>query len=206
MRINNPATEQGREDLRVAEALAVAAIVLPKATSAAVELIDSTLPIVALIETAAGLRQAYTIASHPHVLALMLGSVDLALDLGLAGDRCNEALTYAEASLVFDARAANLGAPIHGVCTSISDDGLLRSEAARAKRIGFGAKACIHPVQLPIVHAAFAPDERELAWARRIVQACEAAASRGEGVFRIDGEMVDSPVIERAKRLLAQCG
>jgi len=91
-------------------------------------------------------------------------------------------------------------APIDGVTTDLTRPAVA-SDAARARRLGFGGKLCIHPAQVPEVNQAFAPDQTEIAWARRIVAA--AAGLGGAGAGRVDGQMIDKPVIDRARRILS---
>ena len=91
------------------------------------------------------------------------------------------------------------GAPFDIVHLEIEDDAGLEQQAAFARSLGFRGKVCIHPQQVPIVNRAFAPSEREVAWARRVVDEFEAS---GEGVLAVNGEMIDLPVVERARRIL----
>jgi len=159
-------------------------------------------PVIALIETARGLRRAHEVATRiPRVLALMLGNVDLAVELGATPGPDGRELLFARSALVVDSIAAGLGGPIDGPCTAIDDDDALRTEAVAAKALGFAAKVCIHPRQLAIVHDVFTPTDEELAWARRVVDA--AGAAKGRGAIAVDGQMVDAPVVARARRLLA---
>ena len=97
-------------------------------------------------------------------------------------------------------RLAALDSPVDGVSTAIDDAAALAADTRRARRLGFGAKLCIHPRQVAAVHAAFAPTADELAWAERVVAA--AAASSG-GAVAVDGRMVDRPVLLRAQALLS---
>ena len=103
-------------------------------------------------------------------------------------------------ALVLASRRAGLAAPIDGVTPDWRDAARLAADAARARRGGFGAKLCIHPDQVAPVHAALGPSTDELAWARRVMDATQAA---GGGVVSLDGRMVDAPVVRLAERLLA---
>jgi len=200
VRINGLDTPHARADLQAIQALALDAVVVPKAEPQPVQALPpSGPPVVALIETAAGLRRAYETATRPRVTKLMLGVVDLAAALGATPGPDGRELLHARSALVVDAVAARLGGPIDGPCTAIGDEGALRAETEHAKALGFTAKACIHPAQLATVHAVFAPSAEELAWARRVV----AAAEGGRGAVAVDGQMVDAPVVARARRLLA---
>jgi citrate lyase subunit beta/citryl-CoA lyase len=128
----------------------------------------------------------------------MLGTVDPAAQLGATPGPDGRELLYARSALVVDAAAAGLAGPIDGPCTAIGDEAALRAETAAAKALGFSGKICIHPSQLDTVHDVFAPTDEELAWARRVV----AAAEGSRGAVAVDGQMVDAPVVARARRLL----
>ena len=199
VRINGLDTPHARADLQAIEGLALDGVVVPKAEPQPVHALPpSGPPVVALIETATGLRRAFETASRPRVTRLMLGVVDLAAQLGATPGPDGRELLHARSALVVDAVAAGLDGPIDGPCTSIGDLDPLRAEARAAKALGFTAKACIHPAQLDTVHAVFTPSDEELAFARRVV----AAGATGRGAVQVDGQMVDAPVVARARRLL----
>ena len=98
-------------------------------------------------------------------------------------------------------RVAGIAPPIDGVTTAIGDAAVLASETLRGKRFGFGAKLCIHPAQVAVVHTSYLPQALEIAWAERVMAA--AAGSDGAAVA-VDGKMVDRPVILKAERILVQ--
>jgi citrate lyase subunit beta / citryl-CoA lyase len=154
-------------------------------------------PLVALLETAAGVLAAPAVAASPGVSRLALGSFDLAAQLGVEPtDRT--ALQVARSALVLASAAAGMSSPIDGVTGAVSDDVLLVAETEHARRMGFGARLCIHPRQVPLVAQALRPSEAQQAWARAVL-----AASSSSGVAVVGGEMVDKPVLDRARRLLA---
>jgi citrate lyase subunit beta/citryl-CoA lyase len=199
VRINGLDTPHARADLEVIDGLPLDGVVVPKAEPQPVQALPpSGPPVIALIETAAGLRRAYETATRPRVTRLMLGVVDLAAELGATPGPDGRELLHARSALVVDSVAAGLDGPIDGPCTSIGDLDALRAETQASKALGFTAKACIHPAQLETVHAVFAPSDEELEWARRVV----AAAAEGRGAVQVDGQMVDAPVVARARRLL----
>jgi len=176
--------------------------VLPKATpDAAAALGPEGPPVIAIVETAQGLRQAYETASAPRVAALVLGAVDLGAELGLEPRADGLEILHARSRLVVDSAAAGLRPPFDVVHLDVRDDAGLEAAGAFARSLGFRGKACIHPQQVPIVNRAFAPGEREVAWAQRVVEAFEQS---GEGVLAVNGEMVDLPVVERARRILRE--
>src|SRR4051794_2996311 len=199
VRINGLDTPHASADLQAIEGLALDGVVVPKAEPQPIQALPpSGPPVVALIETAAGLRRAHETATRPRVAALMLGVVDLAAQLGATPGPDGRELLHARSALVVDAVAAGLGGPIDGPCTAIGDEAALLAETEHAKALGFTGKACIHPAQLATVHAVFAPSEAELDWARRVV----AAADGSRGAVAVDGQLVDAPVVARARRLL----
>jgi citrate lyase subunit beta/citryl-CoA lyase len=150
-----------------------------------------------LIETARGMAALDTIARTARVQRLVFGSIDLQLDLGIDGD--DDELLCFRSQLVLASRLSDLASPVDGVCTAIDDTEALRAASLRARRFGFGAKLCIHPRQVSVVEAAFAPSAEEIAWARRVIDAAQAA--QGAAVA-VDGRMIDKPVLLRAQRLL----
>jgi citrate lyase subunit beta/citryl-CoA lyase len=154
-----------------------------------------------LIETAGGIDRLREVAGAPGVERLVFGSIDLQLDLGIRAD--GDELLLFRSQLVLATRLAQLAPPVDGVCTAIDDAAALAAEAHRARRLGFGAKLCIHPRQVAVVNDAFSPDAAEIAWAERVLAA--AAQARGAAVA-VDGRMVDKPVLLRAQAVLRQAG
>jgi citrate lyase subunit beta/citryl-CoA lyase len=130
----------------------------------------------------------------------MFGSIDLAFDLGVDGD---EGLLAFRSQMVLASRLAGIRSPVDGVCTAIDDAEALRADAERARRLGFGAKLCIHPRQVDIVDRAFSPSAAERDWARRVL---EAATNAGGAAVAVDGRMVDKPVVLRARAILDDAG
>ena len=155
--------------------------------------------ILALIETAAGVLRAPAIARCAAVSRLAFGSIDFAADIDASSD--DEALLTARTTLVIASRAAGKPAPVDGVTTVLDRPEAAAQDAARARRLGFGGKLCIHPAQVLAVTRAFCPSEAEIAWAREITTA---AGPKGTGASRGNGQMIDKPVIDRARRILAR--
>ena len=110
-------------------------------------------------------------------------------------------LIHARSQLVLVSRVAGIAAPVDGVTPSIDDADALRRDTGRARALGFGAKLCIHPRQVPAVNEAFRPSESEIAWARRVV---DADAVSGGAAVAVDGRMVDRPVLLKARAILAE--
>ena len=153
--------------------------------------------VLALIESARGVLGAEGIAACEGVERLAFGAIDFALDMSLPDD--SPLLDIAAARVALASRAAGLDAPVASVSTAIGDAAALQADVAQARRLGFGAKLCIHPAQVAVVHAALAPGDADVAWARRIV---DAAAAAGGAAVKVDGRMVDRPVLLRAQQLL----
>jgi citrate lyase subunit beta/citryl-CoA lyase len=204
VRINPPGTEAHDEDLAAVLRPGLAGLVVPKAedpdaTRALALRLPAAATLVPLVETALGVWNARPLAATPRVERLAFGSVDLQLDAGIDAD--DDALLYARSRLVLASRVARVSAPVDGVTTAIGDPGRLVADVDRARRLGFAGKLCVHPDQVPAVNDRFAPTPGELTWARRVVSA---APATGHGARRVDGEMVDRPVLARATAILAR--
>jgi citrate lyase subunit beta/citryl-CoA lyase len=205
VRVNGAGTEWFDQDLAAVAAADLDGVVLPKATPAALrELVARcSTPVIAIVETPAGLRAAFESATHDGVVALMLGAVDLGLALGLEARADGQELLFARSSVVVDSAAAGRRGPVDRVWVDVRDDTGLAADCALARSLGFRGKACIHPAQVEIVNDAFAPSSTELARAREIVDAFARAEAEGRGAVALEGEMIDLPVVERARQLLA---
>ena len=201
VRVNAPGSEWFADDLRACASGAVTAIVLPKAESgehvAQVAEACGTRPVLPLVETARGLWNALAVARAPNVRALLFGSLHLQADLGATDDY----LLYARSELVLVSRVAGIDAPVDGVTQSIGDQDLLRHDCERARRLGFGGKACIHPNQVDVVNRCFLPSREDIEWARQVVAAF--AHSSGNAAL-LEGRMIDRPVLVKAQAILAQ--
>jgi citrate lyase subunit beta/citryl-CoA lyase len=204
VRVNAAGTGWFADDLAVLAPLGLDGVVLPKATpEAAAHAGTLGLPVVAIVETADGLRRAHSLASVAGVEVLVLGAVDLALELGLEPGPDGDELLFARSSLVVDSAAAGIRAPVDQVWVDTRDPEGLERDCLQARALGFRGKACIHPAQVAVVNEAFAPSQDEVARARAAVAAYEQAAAEGRGAVALDGEMIDLPVVERARRVLA---
>lgn len=160
--------------------------------------------ILPLIESARGLEALPAIARAPQVLRLVFGHLDFQSDLGMACGPDEAELLPARWAVVLQSRLAGLAAPVDGVTTALDDPAILSADTQRSRRLGFGAKLCIHPAQVLGMHRALAPSAAECDWARRVLAAVEAAGNGpGAGAIRVDGRMVDAPVIALARRHLA---
>ena len=209
VRVNSASTPWFQDDLQVGALPGVHGIVLPKAQTldelATVRAATPQCMLLPLIETAMGVQAAATLAGAPGVQRLVFGSLDLQADLGIEADDegDEEALLAFRSQLVLASRLGGLLAPVDGVSTALQDEDLVLRDTVRARRLGFGAKLCIHPKQVHAVHRGFAPSAEDVAWARRVLQAYEAAQQAGgHGAVAVDGKMVDAPVLRRAHTVL----
>ncbi len=213
VRINDPETPLGMADLAMLVELirqpghGLIGVVVPKAGSApalstvieavgggdaAGQGVDGP-AVVALIESALGVAAVRTLAAVPGLTRLAFGALDFALDVGAEVDALTGQLARAE--VVIASRAAGLSAPLESPSTSLSDTAQIESTSRYARTLGFGGRLCIHPAQLAAVRAGFAPSADDVAWARRI-------AGTGDSVARVEDQMVDRPVLERARAIL----
>jgi citrate lyase subunit beta/citryl-CoA lyase len=205
VRVNAAGSPWHEHDLAALAGLGLDGVVLPKAVPEAARSLEPYgLPVIGIVETAAGLHRAHELAGAPGVAALMLGAVDLALELGLEPRPDGLELLAPRSSLVLASAVAGLRGPIDQVWLDVRDGAGLRRDCALGRSLGFRGKACIHPDQVAVVNEAFAPSERELARARAVVAAYESAAAEGKGAVALDGEMIDLPVVEHARRVLAE--
>jgi len=202
VRINGPDTEWFQDDVTAVLRPGVAGIVFPKAESRdhlalLAGRLPRQVPILPLVESARGIWNVMEIATWPGVQRLVFGSDDFRLDANVIGD--GEELLYARSRVVLASRIAGLPPPVDGVTTDIDDENILAEHVNRARRLGFGGKLCIHPRQVDPINRGFLPTAHEISWARGVVAAADAS---GEGAIRLDGKLVDRPVVERARKLL----
>lgn len=211
VRINDPESPLGAADLAMLVALAdepghgLVGVMVPKAAgvdalAAVIEAVvhapgraPDGLAVVALIESALGVAHVRTLAALPGLTRLAFGALDFAADVGAEVDALTGQLARAE--VVIASRAAGLAAPLESPSTSLSDVALIEATSRAARALGFGGRLCVHPAQLAAVRAGFAPSADDVAWARRI-------AAIGDSVTRVDDQMVDRPVLERARSIL----
>jgi citrate lyase subunit beta/citryl-CoA lyase len=182
-----------------------AAVMLPKAERGEhvgrVLTVLPEAPIVPLIETAAALQGLDGVASAEGVVRLAIGHLDFMADTGMSWSEGEPELAPLRFAVSVATRIAHLAPAVDGVTVQTDDEPRLRDDVLRAKRFGFGGKLCIHPKQVAVVHAALAPSEEEVAWARRVV---EADAAAGGNAVKVDGRMVDAPVVATARHILAR--
>lgn len=215
LRIHTPSSPAGRDDLSLlsqpcaAPLVSTLSAVMVAKTESAAQLAAVQLalrraghpvPLLPLIESAAGWAALSELTRHASVQRLVFGHLDFQADTGIACDAEERELDPVRLAITLHSRLAGLEPPVDGVTTSWTDPARLQADVERARRFGFGAKLCIHPQQVEGVHQAFAPTPEQRAWAQRVLAAD--AASAGAAV-QLDGKMVDAPVVLQARRVLA---
>lgn len=199
VRINASSSAWHYGDLAVVSQMtAVQGVMVPKAESARqLGDIRSRLPeemaLIALVETAEGIHNAHDIAGTSDRMAF--GSIDYALDMNSGSGR--EAFLMARSTLAIAARIAGQLSPLDGVTLKTDDPELIQDDAAHALELGFGGKMLIHPLQLAPAMKGFAPTSDDIKWAEKITSIVKDGSA-----VAIDGEMIDAPVLERAKGIL----
>lgn len=219
VRVNAPDTEWFEDDLAAVLAPGLTLLNVPKVESPEALLaviatlehiegergLDGSVGLLVNIETPRALDQAAAIAAaHPRVAGLQLGLADLFEPYGI--DRSDVAAVHAAMFAVKMASAAAGVFAVDAAFAAIDDVAGYEAEARMARRLGFVGKSCIHPRQVAVANAVFAPSAEEIAVARRIVAASVEAANAGHGAFVVDGRMVDLPFLKRAQALLASAG
>lgn len=205
LRINDASTAWYADDLSMAASHHVPCLMLPQCESAAqvaavLQVMQAENPqacVLPLIESARGVLAAATIAAAPGVERLAFGTLDYMAEMDIEPGL---ALDFAALQLALASCAAGLPSVVAGVTPAL-DAAQVQADMRHAQSLGLGAKMCIHPQQVEVVHAALRPAAAELDWARR-VQATLAAA--GGAAVQLDGQMIDRPVLVKAERLLAR--
>lgn len=196
IRINGHGTAEQAADLDAIAGLPLAAIVIPKVEDSAELSAGLTSPVLAMIETPAGVYAARDIAAAPGVAGLIAGSNDLAADLRVS-DRTG--LMLALQTIVLAARAAG-GIALDGVYNRLADEAGFAADCAAGRSDGFDGKTLIHPSQIEPCNRAFGPSEAEVEEARALV-----AAHTG-GAERFADRMIEAMHVETARRVLARAG
>ncbi|MEM8632925.1 MAG: CoA ester lyase [Pseudomonadota bacterium] len=213
VRINDLGSPWGRADLNALSSARPEAILLPKVetaedVAALAALMDgsagfSDTAIWVMMETPAAILNAGAIASAPRVAGMVMGTNDLAKDLRCQVNATRSALQMTLQTCVVAARAAGIVA-VDGVYNAFRDDAGLTAECAQGRALGFDGKSLIHPAQLAISNAAFAPSADEIDLSRRQIEAFEEAQTAGQGVAVLDGRIVEALHVQTARRIIAQ--
>lgn len=207
IRINPAGTEEFEKDLHCLKHTPYRHVMLAKAESAAQLKELEGYSVIALCETAAGIVNAAAIAAEPNVVGLMWGAEDLLASLGGTSSRNEDGgyravALHARSTVLLAARAFGKEA-VDSVYVNIPDLEGLALESRDAVASGFGSKACIHPNQVAVVRAAYAPSASDVAAATELL---DAAAAAGTGVFQYQGKMIDGPILKHAEATLRRAG
>lgn len=166
--------------------------------------IDRPIWIMPILESALGIENAYPIATaSADIVALTIGLEDYTADLGVAKTAGGAESLFARQRLVNAARAAGIQA-IDSVYGDVGDLQGLKQWAVNSRAMGFEGMGCVHPLQVAVVHEAFAPNAAEIEKALRIVEAFEEAQRKGLGVVSLGSKMIDAPVVQRALKLVSR--
>ncbi|TGN67361.1 CoA ester lyase [Paracoccus liaowanqingii] len=205
VRINALTSAWGEDDARACADLPADAVLIPKVDGPAdldrvAALIPDT-PLWAMMETPLGMLNAAAIAAHPRLQGMVMGTNDLAKELG-SRTRPDRLPMMAALGLCLLAAKAHGIVIVDGVFNAFKDEDGLRAECEQGRDMGFDGKTLIHPAQLDIANAAFAPTEDEIALARRQIEAFEAAGAQGQGVAVVDGRIVENLHVDTARQTL----
>lgn len=216
VRINGLDTKYHKEDLEKVVSDNIDTIMLPKATIEYVNELDKLLTeievrknmskkikVLPIIELAMSVLQVETIASLNRVDGILLGAEDLTSDMEVLRTKQGEEIEYPRARVAMACKAYKIDA-IDTPFTDVTDNEGLRVDALHAMQLGMNCKAAIHPNQLDTINEVFMPSEKQIIWASRVMKANEEANAKGLGVFSLDGKMVDKPVLDRARKILAK--
>jgi citrate lyase subunit beta/citryl-CoA lyase len=214
VRVHAASTDLMPDDLRNLPLDQFEAVVLPKVSdSSDIEACRRSmkhaqtpieLPVVPIVESAAGVTHCQDIADATGTLCLALGRFDLAADLGIDPASGSPALIAARAAVVLASAAERLPKPLDSPWLAINDLDGLRKAAQRARADGFGGMLLIHPSHVPVVNEVFSPTPNEIAWARGILDSADEATAQGRAAYAKDGAMVDEAIIRRARSVLEQ--
>ena len=219
VRVNSIDTPYCEEDIKATVGPWLDGVVLPKVESraclnelermlAAAEaeqgLAVGSLDVMPIVETARGVESAKKIATaDSRIKRMAFGGGDYTLDLNYEWEADEAVLSYARAKLSHASRLGDLEPPIDTVVLQIKDNERFLQSARRGKQFGFGGKLCIHPDQIPLTHEVFTPSEAEIAHARAVVAAFEAAEAEGSASIQLDGYFIDYPIVYKSQRILA---
>lgn len=206
VRVNPGPDERFAADVAAAVAAGASGIVLPKGSRPEdVQRVPAAVPaILVQIETARGVLRALDLAdADPRVVGLGFGGEDLSADLAVARTRELGEFPTARSLVGLAAAAAGVSA-VDTPWFDLADAAGAGREARAARQLGFSGKFVIHPAHVAAVNEAFTPTDDETASARRIIEAFDAALAAGSGVAKLDGRMIDMPVVISARRVLAR--
>lgn len=219
IRVNSVQTEFILSDLLAAVTEGVKGLVVAKSESAEeirqvdwlmgkIEkergLVEGAMEIIPFIESANAIVNAFSIASSsPRVSRMFFGGVDYVLDIGTTFSKEGSEIFYARSQLVVASRAAGIEPPIDTVYPHFKDIEGLVADAKLVRQMGFQGKLAIHPGQIDPLNEVFTPTPEEISWAQRIVTVFDDLESKGQAIFQVDGKMIEYPIANRARRIIA---
>ena len=166
-----------------------------------------TISMIALIESALGVENAFQIISEKtnpaRLFTVAFGAADFTLDMGIEMSKTGEEIAFPRARLAVACRAAGIEPPLDTpFMIDLKDLDALEADAKSAKQLGFQGKLCIHPNQVDICNRIFSPTDKDIDKAHKIVAAFKAAEAAGTGVLQVDGKFIDLPLVKQAQRIL----
>ena len=207
VRINGLDTQWGKADAEAVGSMQAEAVLLPKVESAAqldaLAAITGDMPIWAMMETPRGMLNAAEIAAHPKLEGMVMGTNDLAKELNTRFRADREPMLMGLGLCLLAAKAEGVTV-VDGVYNAFKDDEGLAVECAQGRDMGFDGKTLIHPAQVAVTNAAYAPSEQEVDLARRQIAAFEDVEASGQGVAVVDGRIVENLHVETARKTLAK--
>lgn len=207
VRINGLDTQWGKADAEAVGSMQAEAVLLPKVESAAqldaLVAITGDMPVWAMMETPRGMLNAAEIAAHPKLEGMVMGTNDLAKELNTRFRADREPMLTGLGLCLLAAKAEGV-AVVDGVYNAFKDDEGLAVECAQGRDMGFDGKTLIHPAQVAVTNAAYAPSEAEVDLARRQIAAFEDVEASGQGVAVVDGRIVENLHVETARKTLAK--
>lgn len=161
-----------------------------------------TVKIVATIETALGVQNAFEIASaSKRILGIGLGAEDFRTDMRMTRSEDGQEILYARNRISLAAHAAGV-MPLDYVYSNFKNTEGFTADVRFGKMLGFTCKSVIHPSQIPLVHAVYDPTDKEIDHAKRVLGVYKEALAKGSGVISLNGKMIDMPMVTRAKAIL----
>lgn len=207
VRINGLETQWGKADAEAVGSMQAEAVLLPKVESAAqldaLVAITGDMPVWAMMETPRGMLNAAEIAAHPKLEGMVMGTNDLAKELNTRFRADREPMLTGLGLCLLAAKAEGV-AVVDGVYNAFKDDEGLAVECAQGRDMGFDGKTLIHPAQVAVTNAAYAPSEAEVDLARRQIAAFKDVEASGQGVAVVDGRIVENLHVETARKTLAK--
>ena len=218
VRINSIDTPYWKKDLEAILPQKPDLILLPKTSCAAdiqeadryiteleqkLDIPYNTVGLMALIETAMGVENAFSIASScQRIRALFLGAEDLTADLRCKRTKEGREIEYARTRLVVAARAAGIDV-FDTPFTDVNDDAGIVVDTELAKALGFSGKASISPRHVEVINQIFSPTQAEIDYAYEVIEAIRIAKEQGKGAIALRGKMIDAPIVARAERTIS---